>query len=264
MIDPAESNRCLHRKRVYTNLLMFVGLMAMAMVAWLDHQNRLPQRRPAQTSAPPNIEQLNFENAHGVAVKIQLSGGQWRIEQPVKILARHSRVERLLELASLDFEQGYDSDSVNLHAAGLGEHARVIRLGQQIYRFGSLEPLSANRYIQRHEKVIVVEDRYLPLMDGGINALAELKLPTQALESILLDNKPIAEELLASWRNTQAIGIRNASISDSSSVRNLELKSETTTHWKSWPEKGLWVLQAKNSGVQYLISAAQAATLGLD
>lgn len=257
MISPYQQ-----RKRAYTNILMFVGLMAMAMVAWLDHQDRLPERRPGARTEAVEVTSVAFTSANGVATEVQLDHHRWQLLQPINTPARESRVARLLELLSLDFSKGYDADTINMAAAGLGESARTLQLGDSSYRFGGVEPISAKRYVQLEQRVLLLEDRHLPLMDGGINAFAERLLPLQQVTSAILDTTPLNHEQLLAWQSTQALGVRSASTPATAHL-TIAFKGSEPNAWSAWPDKGLWVLQPKGAEMEYLINSAQAATLGL-
>ena len=250
------------RRRAYTNVLLFVGLIAMAMVAWLDYKNRLPDRRPASTMNAAPASLVAFVSAKGVNTEIRRQGKQWSLTMPVQLSARVSRVSRLLELQAQDFSAGFDTADVNLDAAKLDASARLLQLDEALYRFGGFEPVSGKRYIQLADKVLLLEDRYLPLMDGGINAFAELQLPFQQVNSATVDDTAINDEQLLAWQNTQAMGVR--AVSSAPGSHKLIDFSEATAPWLAWPEKGLWVLQPQQLGVEYLINSAQAATLGLN
>ena len=252
------------RKRAYTNILMFIGVMALAMVAWLDNQNRLPDRRASAKVDNNPVSLVAFINSNGVNNELRRTEDQWTLLKPVTVVARSSRVARLLELQTLDFSQGYDADSVNLETARLDAQARLLQLDTDIYRFGTIEPVSAKRYVQLANKVLLVDDRYLPLMDGGVNAFAELQLPMQGLKAMTIEDEPLDNSRLLAWQDTQAIGVRTVD-SAAPQEQTITLVAEDTqlTQWSARPDKGMWVLQQKNAAIEYLISAAQAATLGL-
>lgn len=250
------------RRRAYTNILMFVGLMAMAIVAWLDHENRLPERRPSSATSAAPASLVAFVNAKGVNTEIRRQGEQWSLTMPVQLNARDSRVSRLLELQAMDFSAGLDAADVNLDAAKLDASARLLQLDEALYYFGGFEPVSGKRYIQLGDKVLLLADRYLPLMDGGINAFAELQLPLQQVSSVTVDETTISSAQLLAWQDTQAMGVRAGTTAPATHKR-IHF-SEAAAPWSAWPEKGLWVLQPQQMGVEYLINSAQAATLGLN
>lgn len=257
-------SRYQQRKRAYTNILMFIGLMAMAMVAWLDHQNKLPERRASNQPTTAPVSLVAFINSNGVNNELRRKDQQWTLMAPVEVAARTARVGRLLELQEIDFSAGFAIDSVNVTAARLDEQARVLQLDNNIYRFGGIEPVSKKRYVQLNDKVVLLEDRYLPLMDGGVNAFAELQLPLQQVSSVTVNNVALDSAQLLAWEDTQAMGVRAAAASIGKALPiTIERADSTPTTWLAWPEQGLWVLQAKSQGIDYLISAAQAATLGL-
>ncbi len=250
------------RKRGFNNILMFVGLMAMAMVAWLDYKDRLPERRPNNTGDAVAINQISFNNANNIRTELSFTEGQWMLLSPVNLPARNSRIKRLLELNNFDFSEGFDAGDVNLEAAGLDDSARVLSLNQNNYLFGQIEPVSSKRYIQLNKKVLLLEDRYLPLMDGGLNALAELRLPFEDTTAIKLADDKLLKDQLSHWQNAQAMGVRSATSSPQTATL-LVMQGDNHINWSAWPDKGLWVLQPQGTGYEYLISAAQAATLGL-
>lgn len=256
------SSRRQLRRRGYTNLLLFVGVMAMAAVAWLDHKDRLPDRRGG-SDRRAEASLVAFANARGVNTELRRRDGAWHLTMPVALGARESRVQRLLELRDADFSAGYPLAEVNREASGLDDGARLLQLDTQVYRLGDLEPISGKRYVQLEQRVLLLEDRHLPLMNGGLNAFAELRLQAPAAGAIRLDGDALAVAQATAWRDTEAMGVRAASAAPESH-RRIDFEAVEAQHWRAWPEKGLWVLQPAAGGFEYLINGAQAATLGID
>ncbi|MGB0865055.1 MAG: hypothetical protein ACPGSC_01020 [Granulosicoccaceae bacterium] len=252
----------LQRRRAYTNVLLFVGVLALAIVAWLDHQNKLPERRVSGAATPPDASLVAFVNANNINTELRRQNGLWQLTLPVQHSARESRVNRLLELLDERFSEGFDLADVNAVAAQLDDTARLLQLDNNLYRFGGLEPVSGKRYVQLEDKVLLLEDRYLPLMNGGINAFADLQMTTPPSATIELAGVALGEEEQLAWRNTQAMGVRTASAAPNQN-KSIHFEKQAAP-WLAWPEKGLWILQPPKAGIEYLINSAQAATLGIN
>lgn len=255
-------SRYQQRKRMYTNVLMFVGLMAMAMVAWLDHQNRLPQRRPSAQASAPAVDRISFTSSNQSLLSFVRNADTWQLLSPVQTPARSGRVTRLLELYQTDFSAGYDAAEVNLAAAGLQDAERTISFDDTTFHFGQIEAVSGRRYVQRDQRVLIMEDRYLPLMDGGINAFADLSLPYANTTRVRIGDKAVDDTTLLAWQKMHAIGVRQSTEAHASATPVIIGDTETQP-WMAWPDRGLWVLQPPGLALEYLISAAHAATLGL-
>jgi|GEM_PF-2381611 len=257
MISPYQQ-----RKRAYTNVLLFVGVMALGAVAWLDNRNKLPERR-TPTSTAASAESISFQTPSGVDVELRRNGDGWNLLKPITLAARVSRVERLLELQSLDFSNGYATADVNLEAAGLTPDARALVIDGNRYLFGSIEPLSSQRYLQNKERVLLWEDRYLPLIDGGINPIVKLELPLQSISAATFDSTALSQQQLMAWKNTSAMGVRVASEAPVE-AKAILFEQAYQSEWSVWESEGFWILQAQQADHEYLLSGAQADTLGLN
>lgn len=99
-------------------------------------------------------------------------GGDWRIVAPCAIDANDARVAPLLDaLASRAI--GYSAAEVDLAAAGLVDPLAVVRIDGVPIRLGGTDLGGERRYAQRAERVALVPEWVLSLVEGGLSALAE-------------------------------------------------------------------------------------------
>lgn len=239
---------------------MFIGLAALALVAWYDINGELPSRRTA--SRHHTVEALNFVRDDGKFFAFERSGAGWQMTRPVTATAQPARVERLVALIDSDTSDGYAVQELNLEATGLDEPIVRMRLGEDTaVFFGATEPLSGRRYVQIEDRVILLDDQHVPLIEGGLNAFASPKLLDTPIEQVVIDNRRADSEV---WENATALGVREQRDRVPSSAREIGLVIQGKTQaWRAWRDDALVVLHRDGDDIHYLISRAQATTLGI-
>ncbi|MEM7377154.1 MAG: hypothetical protein AAF460_06540 [Pseudomonadota bacterium] len=248
------------RKRAATNVVMFVGLGALALVAWYDINGELPNRRaPSQQHT---VQALNLVRADGTTFAFERDSAGWRMVRPVQAPARASRVDTLVALIDTPTDNGYAVQDVNLDSTGLAQPRVRMRLGEHLaVFFGATEPLSGRRYIQIEDRVVLLEDQHVPLIEGGLNAFADPKLIDATVESVALaDSTGDAE----AWENATALGVRPHQDAVPTGALSIEIESAGTTQaWSAWQDDALVALYRDGDEIHYLISQTQAAKLGI-
>lgn len=248
------------RKRAATNVVLFVGLAALALVAWYDVNGKLPTRR--QASQQYTIDALNFVREDGKTFAFARDKSGWRMLQPVRVEAQPSRVEKLVALIDSNTDDGYHISDVNLEATGLASPRIRMRLGEATaVFFGDTEPLTGRRYIQIEDRVILLDDQHVPLMEGGVNAFASRSLLATPVDSVEFDGAKLNAE---AWETVSALGIRQIGESIPVNAQPIAVVTDGETQaWHSWPDDALIALYREGDDIHYLISQADAATLGI-
>ena len=248
------------RKRAATNVVMFVGLAALALVAWYDINGDLPNRRTV--SKQHTIDALNYIRADGKTFAFERASSGWIMTQPVNASAQSSRVEKLLSLIDSDTADGYDIQEVNLVSTGLANPVVRMRLGEDTaVFFGATEPLSGRRYVQIDDRVILLEDQHVPLIEGGLNAFANPKLIATPVDTVEIQSELSDAQ---AWEQATALGVRQHTVSIPDTAQAIELTSEGKPQaWRAWQDDALVALYRDGDDIHYLISQAQAAKLGI-
>lgn len=247
------------RKRAATNVVMFIGLGALALVAWYDINGKLPDRR---ASVSHTVDSLTLVRGDGQTFAFKRDGAAWQILQPVRAPADASRVEKLVALIDADTQNGYAIDEINLDATGLAAPQIRMRLGADTaVFFGGIEPVSNRRYVQIDDTVVLLDDQHAPLIEGGLNAFVDRRPFRAATGSSSPDDSTASPE---AWATLSALGVRPHDRSTPTDAIAFSISTpDEKQAWHAWREGALIALHRSDSDHRYLISAADAATLGL-
>ena len=134
------------------------------------------ERRAASAGAPSvpanEASRLVITRAGRDDIALVRSDDDWRIVAPCALDANDARVEPLLGAlgtGALDYPAG----EVDLEAAGLDEPLAVVRLDGTATSLGGTDLGGERRYALRGDRVALVPEWTLSLVDGGLSALAE-------------------------------------------------------------------------------------------
>ncbi len=248
------------RKRAATNIVMFIGLGALALVAWYDINGELPDRRVE--SVQHTVEHMTVVRGDGQTFAFAREGANWQLRQPVNAPAAGERVSRLVALIDTNTENGYAIDEIDLDATGLSDPPVRMRLGDDTaVFFGGIEPVSGRRYVQIDDRVVLLDDQHVPLIDGGLNAFAERQPFSAAIDSVSISGQ---DADAAVWQSLTALGVKPQLDGVSTNATAVDVTAEGTSQtWHAWQDGALVALHRAGDEVRYLISTADAATLGL-
>lgn len=140
------------RVRVLLNLVLLVTVAALG--AWIWHSSQ-----GGGTIAAQPIEQIRrvaIEPVGGERLVLSREGENWRLEEPLPVLASDFHVERVLDFLALEPDTRYNIDELDLDAVGLREPWLRLRFDGEVLEFGRREPLRQRRYLRRGEEVMLV------------------------------------------------------------------------------------------------------------
>ncbi len=247
------------RKRAATNIVMFIGLGALALVAWYDINDKLPERR---ASLRHTVDSLTLVRGDGQTFAFARDGAGWRLRQPVEVAADGSRVEKLVALIDTERKDGYAIGDINLDSTGLAAPTVRMRLGNDTaVFFGGIEPVSNRRYVQIDDTVVLLDDQHVPLIEGGLNAFVERRPFRHVTEAVSIGDTEVDSDV---WSELSALGVRAHNNTAPASAIEFDINaSDEKQVWHAWADGALVTLHRAGSDHRYLISAADAATLGL-
>lgn len=162
--------------------VLALSLLVIAGVLWQERRARplalLPDAR--------GVSRIEIERSGRATIELARENGDWRVVAPCALAANTARIEPLLEALAID-GPGYAASEVDLPAAGLDAPAATLRLDGRELSLGATDLSGQRRYLRRGERVALIPEWVLPLLDGGLSALADpvlFDLPPRALRRV--------------------------------------------------------------------------------
>ncbi|MCK5813079.1 MAG: DUF4340 domain-containing protein [Cocleimonas sp.] len=111
------------------------------------------------------------ENKQTIPAGIELKkiAGQWMMTKPTKISIDQRKIKHLLTLLSDSVEASYPIDGNDLSRFGLETERVSIRFNGVKIQFGSLNPISHQRYLQKGKRIYLVAETVYGLLIGGVS-----------------------------------------------------------------------------------------------
>lgn len=253
-------------KKTTTTLMLYIGVAALAMLAWSDYQMRKKaEKAPVFDLSTSSVQEFSATRTGSAPLQFMRKDEQWYLVSPIQALAHQSRTLSLLQIIRQRPTQRYNPSEVDLAGAGLLEPEAEISIYGKRILFGKKEPITGQRYVSMDESVFLLDDYYFQLLSGGASAMANLRiLPSETLEvtGLFIDGtKQPFDKVI--WENAKAGGIQ-ASLGDAQGqlVRiTLSDGSERRFHAQNW--EGFYSLHPENSNYELLFDESLAHDLSL-
>lgn len=154
----------------------------LAVIAGVLRQER-HARAPALLPDANAVTRVEIERPDRATITLARDGEAWRVVAPCALAANAARIGPLLDALALE-GPSYAAGEVDLAAAGLDAPAATLRLDGREVLLGGSDLSGERRYARRGERVALVPEWVLPLVDGGLSALADPLLFDTAPEAL--------------------------------------------------------------------------------
>ncbi|WP_290635119.1 DUF4340 domain-containing protein [Aquisalimonas sp.] len=153
------------RRRLLINLAVVALAGLLAAVAWLDLERG--DQSPRLTGlSPDEVRVVRIQDADGETLRMERSGEGWLITEPVEAPASQFHVEQLLELGRAPSERRYPLDDVDARELGLIPPQIKVAFNGTGIGLGDTEPMDGLRYAVVDDRVHLIPDGLMPLLDG--------------------------------------------------------------------------------------------------
>lgn len=182
-------------------LLLLTGMFY---VLWRDNQQNTQSTQSNDQAQHMVIKREGFDE-----IVLRKTDDSWKMESPCQVSINEQRLAPLLEVLTPAAHQ-YTAQEVDLDAAGLTSPLANVVIDGIDYRLGNTDLQGARRYVQYGNQVGFVPEWTLPLVNGGVTALANLNVFDDTLSALTVlaqgeaDNGISDTEELARWQQLSA------------------------------------------------------------
>ena len=196
------------QKRLYLNLGLF-GLLIGLIVIVMGLPKTETIKAALVTIASEQIYriQISKPDAKEPIILVKQSN-VWYMQQPKQALVNPIRMAQLLTLTNEAVETDYDVLDKNLSVFGLTPAHVSLQINEQRYDFGSLNPVSKQRYILNNGRLKLVSEGVDSLLTGSVFDWIDLQLVPESvpIKTVLLPTgyRQIPE-LKQKWQSANAV-----------------------------------------------------------
>jgi hypothetical protein len=255
-------------KRLTLNLALAALLLALAV--WIWRELGPPPTPPGLSSTPAEqIRRIVVERSNGQMMRLTRHWDQWHLEEPRALPASRFHVDNVLKLLEVRSEAQYPAASMDLNALGLSEPRLRLSLGNEVFVFGGVDPLSQRRYVLHADQVHLIIDSFSPLLLGPWWNFIDRSLLDVTEEIVALelgDGRLLvgeqAQGVLARWRSTAASIVKPMEPTDAQRGRPVEMRlaSGEAIRW-SVIEEGEPRLLRPDLGLAYFLERSSLEAL---
>jgi hypothetical protein len=181
-------------QRKTLNLGLAAAALALGVAVYLGQKKEV-KRPPLTPIAAADLHSVVIEHPGAATIKLEKTGGHWKLTEPVKADADPFETNAFSSLATLEVKSSLEPAQVSLKELGLAPPAYSITLNDQKLLFGGIDPIQSRRYILVGNKVGLVEDPPSTALDADYSdLLSKSLLPAGAeIQSITLPGLSIAK-----------------------------------------------------------------------
>jgi len=277
------------KSRWIVNLLLLLGIVALGLIVRFEPGIEPPDEVQAITSLKvDDIHRIHINRpVRDDLVLERQSKGHWLIQRAAPLPADDFKVRALARLGEQKPVRSYAAKDMDLAELQLDPPYATIFLNDTAVEFGNLDPIGGLRYVRVGDRVHLIPDNYLPLMEASFTQFVRHRLFDEGarIESIRLPDfslsrtddgnwkldpqKPLAADVLTQfadiWRDASAIQIQVANPEDSGEPVRIRLQgSDQPIVFQIIKRQPGLVLVRPDYAIQYLMGNRAEAMLTLD
>jgi len=210
-----------------TNIALL--LLILGLYWFINHDSPVIESNQLSSLSAKHVTTIQIKRLHRDDIVLQKQGASWFIQKPIQANANTVRVNLILDLlSSVSYSQLAVEPNLSLQQFELESAPFKLLINDQQFEFGSIEPLSKNRYIRHNNIIHLINDNVAPLLNANAASF--------------IDNRLIANELHISKISLPAIN-------DGDTLTSALSISLDEGHWQSSsstlsPDKLSAVIQA--------------------
>lgn len=174
------------KRTLLTWALSFLFLGLLSIILFLQWQTRIENL--VLTRSAESVTQISIARKDSPTIELQKIDNQWWITSPLRIPANDQRIIPLLTVYT-NPDLGYPIDSVDLVATGLEDPDVSLTFNNYRVAIGEQAIDETKRHALHGDRVRFVPDWVLPLLQGGISAVADLTVFGDELSAITVGSK---------------------------------------------------------------------------
>jgi hypothetical protein len=136
-------------------LIVLIGGLAALLYFTKDDEKKGP---PLTALTDATLERIRIEHPGKPAIALARQDGQWRLTEPVQVLADPLEVASIVTLATMEAKRKLAVADVDLKELKLDPPSYRVTLNETVLAIGDSEPIEYRRYIRVGEEIALTDD----------------------------------------------------------------------------------------------------------
>lgn len=168
--------------RSVVNLVLLVLVLGLSLFIYLKPNQPSQSLFPVSDITGASIQHIKIEKKNQPAIEFQKRGNTWRMVSPFQARGDNVKIEQILGILTAQSDQ--QIAATQLERFELDRPLLTLTLNQEVFRFGTINPLSHQQYVSARNKVFLLPTGYFatafsqPADFVSKKLLAEDEIPT--------------------------------------------------------------------------------------
>ena len=146
------------KSRILLNLVLFAVVAGLSLFIYLKPKPASHSEFPLSSQASNTIRQIKIEKKGQPAIELQKRGDAWFLATPFQGRGNIFKVDQLLDLLKATSKQRFEA--THLERFELDKPLLTLTFNQQIFYFGTINPLSQEQYVSTGNAVYLLPTSY--------------------------------------------------------------------------------------------------------
>lgn len=276
------------KSRLIVNLLLLMGIVVLGLVARFEPGIETPAETPPITALKADdVRRIHINRpVRDDLVLVRQSAQHWMLERAVPLPADDFKLRALTRLVEERASRSYASADMDLAELRLDPPVASAIFNDVAIEFGSLEPINQLRYVRVRDRVYLIPDNYLPLLEAGFSQFVrprlfdeEARIASIRVPGLRVDHdgnawsvepqqdvsSDVLQQFFDIWQDASSISIQPADPGQSGEVVEIRLRGQAEpVELQIISRQPELVLSRPAWGIQYRMGNRSEALLTLD
>lgn len=265
-----------------------MGIVVLGLVARFEPGIETPAETPPITALKADdVRRIHINRpVRDDLVLVRQSAQHWMLERAVPLPADDFKLRALTRLVEERASRSYASADMDLAELRLDPPVASAIFNDVAIEFGSLEPINQLRYVRVRDRVYLIPDNYLPLLEAGFSQFVrprlfdeEARIASIRVPGLRVDHdgnawsvepqqdvsSDVLQQFFDIWQDASSISIQPADPGQSGEVVEIRLRDQAEpVELQIISRQPELVLSRPAWGIQYRMGNRSEALLTLD
>ena len=280
-------------KRIWVNIFLFVVVILLSIII-LSENDKIKKEQPSLSAiSPDSILKIEIIKKNRETLFFNKYDGEWKVDEPLRFRVNPIRIKSILDILKTKSYKKLNLNNVDIDQFDLKDPKLILKLDNNIFSFGTSNPIDQTRYILFNKTVYLIDDYLFAQLMVNAYFFSEKKLFPDEKKIVSIkfpdykiyknndqwistkkdydDNK--IKNIIKTWENVVAVTVSKYQLNQNSIeedcgyskscnlIISIEISSGEIIHFSIEKEKPNLILGREHIGIQYTIMADDATQM---
>jgi len=166
--------------RLVINLVLLIFIVSTTLFLTLTETEE-EEKAPTLVSdvAADQINEIIIERKDKETIRFNKQNNTWVMQSPYQINAHQQRIDSILNLLTSNSADQLDVNKTDLSRLLLDDPQITLKLNNEVFAFGDINPLDKKRYVLYRDKVHLIHDNLYPQLSASPTFFIDTKVIPQ-------------------------------------------------------------------------------------